>query len=75
MSAWMLYLQECKERLTEEARDAGLNFLEHASAVWYATEDKSKWEQLAAAERERYIRERDEKQEAVTSADDDGKAQ
>jgi structure-specific recognition protein 1 len=56
----MYYLQENMERLAQEAKGTGEGYMKLAGAEWKAIEDKSKWEELAAEDKERYQNEKGE---------------
>jgi hypothetical protein len=60
MSAFIHWQSESKKRLKQESREAGIKFSKHAAAEWAKIDDKSKWEDLAAADKEDYACEKEE---------------
>jgi hypothetical protein len=57
-SAFIHWQSEHKKRLKQESREAGIRYSKHAAAEWAKVDDKSKWEDLAAADKEAYAEEK-----------------
>lgn len=57
MTGFEWWRRENSNRLVEKARAAKVPFMKQAGAEWKLIEDKSHWEEMAAASKERYMQE------------------